>query len=55
MIPHTSIFCTTGQPCPIGGIWQSMGNFKTTYPAMKGCKMPHYCGKKIEWVLILEC
>lgn len=55
MIPHTSIFCSTDQPCPISGIWQSVGNFKTTLPAKKGCKMPAYCGKKMDWVLILAC
>ncbi|WP_165592836.1 hypothetical protein [Chryseobacterium sp. JAH] len=52
MNPHTSSFCTTGQPCPISGIWQSMGYFKTTVPLSKGMKMPSYCGTKVRWVLV---
>ncbi|MBV6880460.1 hypothetical protein NG800_013945 [Epilithonimonas ginsengisoli] len=52
MIPHTSISVVTGLPCPESGIWESMGNFKTTCPIMKGSKMPDYCGLKVKWRLL---
>ncbi len=53
MIPHYQpIVCSTGLPCPKSGIWESMGNFKTTCTIFKGSKMPDYCGEKIKWILI---
>lgn len=56
IIPHhSSITSTTGLPCPKSGIWESVGNFKTTRTISKGAKMPHYCGEKIKWILILHC
>ncbi|QBO59341.1 hypothetical protein [Chryseobacterium salivictor] len=45
----------TGLSCPTSGIWESMGNFKTTSPIAKGSPMPDYCGKKIQWKLIQIC
>lgn len=39
MIPHIStITCISGLPCPKSGIWESMGNFKTTCTISKGLK-----------------
>lgn len=55
MIPHTSISASTGLPCPESGIWESMGNFKTTITIFKGERMPEYCGRKIKWKLIIIC
>lgn len=55
MIPHTSISVATGLPCPESGIWESVGNFKTTVILTKGEKMPAYCGTKIKWRLIQIC
>lgn len=55
MIPLTSISVITGLPCPESGIWESMGNFKTTVTLFKGEKMPDYCGRKIKWRLIEVC
>ncbi len=55
MIPHTTtITCYTDLPCPVSGIWESMGNFKTTCTMMMGCKMPYYCNQKTVWRLIQE-
>ncbi|WP_261511777.1 hypothetical protein [Chryseobacterium paludis] len=52
-IPYIStIIRPTGSPCPASGIWESMGNFKTTCPIAKGTRMPDYCGKKVNWKLI---
>lgn len=45
----------SGLACPHSGIWESIGNFKTTCPISKGSEMPNYGGKKIEWKLILKC
>ncbi|MBP1165249.1 hypothetical protein REB14_03390 [Chryseobacterium sp. ES2] len=55
MIPHTSITVVTGLPCPKSGIWESMGNFKTTVTLFKGEPMPEYCGWKIKWRLVQVC
>ncbi|SIO09498.1 hypothetical protein SAMN05444409_1974 [Epilithonimonas zeae] len=56
MIPLASnIISKTDLPCPKSGIWESMGNFKTTCPISKGTKMPDYCGEKIKWRLIMAC
>jgi len=56
IIPHhSSITSTTGLPYPKSGLWESVGNFKTTRTISKGVKMPHYCGEKIQWILILHC
>lgn len=55
MIPHTSISAVTGLPCPESGIWESMGNFRTTIALYKGEPMPGYCGKDIRWRLIQVC
>ncbi|MCD9855766.1 hypothetical protein LUD75_13665 [Epilithonimonas sp. JDS] len=55
MIPHTSISVVTGLPCPESGIWESMGNFRTTVILYKGEIMPLYCGGKIKWRLIQIC
>lgn len=55
MIPHTSISVVTGLPCPKSGIWESMGNFKTTITLFKGEPMPEYCGWKIKWRLVQVC
>lgn len=53
MIPNnTIIICSTGSTCPTSGIWESMGNFKTTRPIAKGSKIPDYCGQKLKWKLI---
>lgn len=53
MIPHTAISAVTGLPCPVSGIWESMGNFKTTVTLFKGELMPDYCGGKIIWKLLI--
>ncbi|SMO72111.1 hypothetical protein SAMN06265171_105206 [Chryseobacterium rhizoplanae] len=53
MDPHTSISVFTGLPCPASGIWESMGNFKTTVPLLKGDIMPEYCGVKTYWKLLI--
>lgn len=53
MKPHTTTVSTTGQPCPASGLWQSMGYFKTTIPIKSGKEMPSYCGRTVEWILIL--
>ncbi|UZT98023.1 hypothetical protein ODZ84_00175 [Chryseobacterium fluminis] len=55
MIPQTSISVVTGKPCPESGIWESLGNFKTTITLFKGEPMPDYCGMKIKWKLIIAC
>ena len=55
MIPHTSISVVTGLPCPESGIWESMGNFRTTVTLSKGEMMPDYCGRKTKWKLIIAC
>lgn len=55
MIPHTSISAVTGLPCPESGIWESMGNFRTTIALLKGELMPDYCGKDMKWRLIRAC
>lgn len=55
MIPHTSISTVTGLPCPASGIWESMGNFKTTIILSKGETVPEYCGRKTSWKLIIAC
>ena len=55
MIPPTSISIVTGLPCPESGIWESMGNFRTTVILFKGEKMPDYCGRNIKWRLIQIC
>ncbi|SHK85178.1 hypothetical protein [Chryseobacterium polytrichastri] len=47
-----SILRTTGTSCPISGIWESTGNFRTTCPVAKGSQMPKYFGKIIQWKLI---
>lgn len=54
MIPHTYILIATGLPCPASGVWESMGNFKTTITIMKGEVMPAYCGRKTCWKLLLS-
>ncbi|EFK35952.1 hypothetical protein HIO71_13845 [Chryseobacterium aquaticum] len=54
MIPHTYISIATGLPCPASGIWESMGNFKTTIALFKGELMPDYCGHKVRWKLLTE-
>ncbi|NML70774.1 hypothetical protein HHL23_13355 [Chryseobacterium sp. RP-3-3] len=46
------IIRTTGLHCPISGIWESIGSFRTTCPIAKGSKMPDYCGKKVQWKLV---
>lgn len=55
MIPHTSISTVTGLPCPASGIWESVGNFKTTIILSKGDTVPDYCGRKTSWKLIIAC
>ncbi|MGH1517096.1 hypothetical protein [Chryseobacterium sp. JK1] len=52
ILHHSSLICKTGLPCPQSGIWESMGNFKTTCTISRGSKMPYYCGEKVQWVLI---
>lgn len=52
MIPHTSLTASTGLTCPQSGLWESMGNFKTTCLIAKGHKMPDYCGCRVKWKLI---
>ncbi len=55
MIPHTTtITCPSDLPCPVSGIWESMGNFKTTCPISKGTLMPLYGNQKTIWRLIHE-
>lgn len=54
MIPQKSISVVTGKPCPTGGIWESMGNFKTTVTLCKGEPMPKYCGFRIHWMLVTK-
>ncbi len=44
--------CETGSPCPVSGIWESLGLFRTTIVVSKSSKMPHYCGKKVVWKLV---
>lgn len=46
------ITCKTGAPCPVSGLWESMGFFKTTVVFSKRSKMPDYCGRKVTWKLI---
>lgn len=56
MIPQSSnIISKTGLPCPKSGIWESMGNFKTTCSISKGTKMPDYCGENTNMRLVIEC
>lgn len=45
----------TGLPCPVSGIWETMGSFKTSSPIAKGREMPEYCGCKITWKLVQIC
>ncbi|WP_165852246.1 hypothetical protein [Chryseobacterium pennae] len=45
----------SGSSCPVSGIWESIGHFKTTCLIAKGYQMPDYCGKKIKWKLIQIC
>jgi len=55
MISHSPILCTTDEACPISGLWESLGNFKTSCVITKGVKMPDYCGTVIHWKLIYRC
>ncbi|MDP9955162.1 hypothetical protein J2X97_000799 [Epilithonimonas hungarica] len=49
---HLSQVCTSGHICPTSGIWESIGNFKTTCLVSQGHKMPYYCNQKTIWMLI---
>lgn len=51
-ISQLSITRVTGQSCPASGMWESLGNFKTTVFLAKGYKMPDYCGEKVVWKLV---
>ncbi len=55
MIPHNTLTAASGVPCPQSGIWESVGNFKTTVTLYKGEPMPDYCGLKTFWKLLLPC
>lgn len=55
MISRTTLLAATGSPCPQSGIWESVGNFKTTITVCKGDVMPDYCGLKTKWKLIMMC
>lgn len=44
--------CNSGQICPISGIWESLGNFKTTCLVSEGSRMPYYCNTKTIWMLV---
>lgn len=52
---NNNITRLTGLSCPISGIWETAGSFKTTCPIAKGNKMPDYCGKRVPWKLIQIC
>ena len=54
-IPHAPIYACTDLPCPISGIWENVGSFKTCVTIKKGSKMPYYCGMKVNWRLIIDC
>ena len=47
-----SMTATTGQTCPISGVWQVVGVPTTTAPIAKGNRMPPYDGKAVTWQLI---
>lgn len=43
----------SGKRCPVGGIWKIAGGTgTTTCPVAKGEVMPHYCGRKVKWLLL---
>ncbi|MBR1966406.1 MAG: hypothetical protein IKA22_07335 [Lentisphaeria bacterium] len=45
---------STGQICPISGVWKVVGYPTTTAPIAKGNRMPPYCGKAVTWQLIMQ-
>ncbi|WP_165570254.1 hypothetical protein [Chryseobacterium sp. FH1] len=49
---YSTQLCTTGNICPVSGIWESIGNFKTTCLVSQGNRMPYYCNQKTIWMLV---
>ena len=45
---------STGQICPISGVWKVVGYPTTTAPIAKSNRMPPYCGKAVTWQLIMQ-
>lgn len=41
-----------GEPCPVSGLWETVGNPRTTRLICKGELMPDYMGKAVQWQLI---
>ncbi len=43
---------STGQICPVSGIWKVIGYPTTTAPIAKGNRMSPYNGKAVTWQLV---
>lgn len=46
------MFASTGQKCPVSGVWKVVGHPTTTAPIAKGNKMPPYAGRAVTWQLL---
>lgn len=46
------IIVLTDDPCPVSGLWETVGNPLTTRLICKGELMPDYMGKVVQWQLI---
>ena len=43
---------STGQKCPVSGVWKVVGYPTTTAPIAAGNRMPPYNGKAVTWQLL---
>lgn len=49
-----AITASTGQVCPVSGVWKVVGTPSTTAPIAKGNRMPPYNGRAVTWMLIQQ-